>query len=186
MLELMHDDPEAAAELDPELKDRANGVFLWMKPVVTSLLTSLRQGGDTAELKIRLRELPPDLSKLYASIIGKMDPSYSKQAATLFRLIHTASILLAGQDIPTQHLAAACHDFKLVLNGKPVSIETATRVRWRIPLTRQLKRVCLCFSLALRMIYCMQLTVHIPIFKMDDVYSKSYFRSLLAFRHNSS
>lgn len=142
MLEVMRDEPKAAAELIHELKDRASGVFLWVRLVVTSLLDGLRKGDDIAELKIRLRKLPPDLSKLYASMLGKMDPEYSRQAATLFRLVRTASVLLDGQSMPTQFLAVASREFHLVFNGRPVGFETRKIVHWCRLLMRQLYSRC--------------------------------------------
>ncbi|KAJ9650951.1 hypothetical protein H2198_009745 [Neophaeococcomyces mojaviensis] len=142
MLDLMHEEPEATLELVHEVKERASGVFLWVKLVVTSLLTGLRKGDGIADLKVRLRALPPDLSKLFASMLGKMDPRYQKQAATLFRLVRTASMLLDGQGMPTQFLALAHHDFRSVLNHKPIAFETKKIMHWCRILERQLVSRC--------------------------------------------
>lgn len=142
MREVMYEEPKAAAELVRELKDRASGVFLWVKLVVASLLIGLRKGDNITELNLRLRELPPDLSKLYASMLGKMDPSYSRQAAVLFRLVRTASTLLDGQGMPTQYLAIANREFRSVVNGRPVAFETVKMIHWCGSLMRQLYSRC--------------------------------------------
>ncbi|KAK5082362.1 hypothetical protein LTR05_007508 [Lithohypha guttulata] len=142
MSDLMRDEPEAAVELVHELKDRASGVFLWIKLVVTSLLDGLKKGDDVADLKIRLRALPPDLKDLFASMLGKMEVGYQKQAAVLFRLVRTASLLLDGRGMPTQFLAVASRDFQSVLNRRPIAFETDKIVAWCKYVERRLRSRC--------------------------------------------
>ncbi|KAK5075456.1 hypothetical protein LTS08_001479 [Lithohypha guttulata] len=142
MSDLMRDEPEAAVELVHELKDRASGVFLWIKLVVTSLLDGLKKGDDVADLKIRPRALPPDLKDLFASMLGKMEAGYQKQAAVLFRLVRTASLLLDGRGMPTQFLAVASRDFQSVLNRRPIAFETDKIVAWCKYVERRLRSRC--------------------------------------------
>ncbi|KAK5949567.1 hypothetical protein OHC33_009374 [Knufia fluminis] len=93
-------------------------------------------------LKVRLQALPPDLSKLFESMLSKMDPMYQAQAATLFRLVRTATSVLNGESMPTQFLAVAYRDFQSVQNGRPVSFDTKKIVAWCTILGRQLQSRC--------------------------------------------
>lgn len=142
MLNLMQEEPDNARQLVHEVKERASGVFLWVKLVVTSLLNGLMEGDDINDLKRRLRKLPRELSKLFASMLGRMDPDHQTQAATLFRLLRTASMLLEGEGMPTQFLAVARNEFGSVLNGKPVAFESKKIVHWCWILMRQLQSRC--------------------------------------------
>lgn len=142
MLDLMLEEPVEARQLVQALKERASGVFLWVKLVIMSLLNGLNRGDDIADLQTRLHALPPDLSKLFESMLSKMNPRYQAQAATLFRLVRTATAVLNGESLPTQFLAVAYRDFRSVQNGKAVSFDTKKIVAWCANLNRQLRSRC--------------------------------------------
>ena len=142
MTDLFDEHPDEAQELINELENRADGVFLWVRLVVNSLLIGLRKGDNIEDLKFRLRELPPDLGDLYAKMLSKMDPGHKHQAAILFRLVRCALTLLDGQNLPTQFLAVGYHNFTSVINRKPVAFETEKILRWCTVIARQFVSRC--------------------------------------------
>jgi len=64
-ISLQHREPEQASALLLEIVDKANGVFLWVRIVVYSLLKGLRARDGLEDLQQRLRHLPGDLKALY-------------------------------------------------------------------------------------------------------------------------
>jgi Cdc6-like AAA superfamily ATPase len=63
----------------------ANGVFLWVVLVVSSLKDGLREADSVARLQKRLRELPTNLEELFERIIFRdVRPSYRDQASHMF------------------------------------------------------------------------------------------------------
>ncbi|RKL09689.1 hypothetical protein BFJ70_g16644 [Fusarium oxysporum] len=58
-------------ELRNEIRDRANGVFLWVKLVVQMLNDEYQKGGTPAIRKKRLQEIPTKLSDLFRNILRR-------------------------------------------------------------------------------------------------------------------
>jgi len=71
-------------ELIDEIRDAAQGVFLWVFLVVRSLLRGLSNADRVPELQKRLRMLPSDLGKLFQHILDTTDEVYHQQQARLF------------------------------------------------------------------------------------------------------
>lgn len=69
-----------------DITNRAQGVFLWVRLVVRSLLTGLQNGDDANDMIRRLHEIPPDLTDYFWSIIQGLDPAYLEQASQIFEL----------------------------------------------------------------------------------------------------
>ncbi|KUJ18667.1 uncharacterized protein LY89DRAFT_774610 [Mollisia scopiformis] len=90
MQHLSEEEPEATKELIEEIGTAASGVFLWVRLVVSSLLSGLGKHDDISYLQMRLRELPPELDDLYEHMVFKVDKVYQKETAQLFQLIGTA------------------------------------------------------------------------------------------------
>ncbi|KUJ10384.1 uncharacterized protein LY89DRAFT_259688 [Mollisia scopiformis] len=61
------------AEIVPEVVGKSEGVFMWASVVVEDLLTLIAAGREE-ELYEKIKELPPELESLYASIIAKIPP----------------------------------------------------------------------------------------------------------------
>lgn len=76
MQELQHKEPEQAPKLSQEIIDKADGVFLWVRLVVFSLLRGLRNSDQVSDLQRRLRILPPSLEDLFSHILGRLEPVY--------------------------------------------------------------------------------------------------------------
>jgi hypothetical protein len=83
---LTHRFPQDAAQLVSEIKDKADGVFLWVKLVVRMLVDGLEAGDDMKDLQEILRSLPSDLRYLYQRMFESMQPEYRRQASEIFQL----------------------------------------------------------------------------------------------------
>jgi hypothetical protein len=89
--QLAADEAVAAAALEQEIVASADGVFLWARLVVESLLSGF-EDGDIHHLQERLRILPTDLEKLYHYILmNRIDPVYMDDASKMFRIMQVAS-----------------------------------------------------------------------------------------------
>ena len=82
--------PKEAQALISNVTDKASGVFLWVRLVIASLLTGLRDGDTLADLQDRLMALPSDLEALFKRILDKLETIYFKQASKLFQLVLAA------------------------------------------------------------------------------------------------
>jgi hypothetical protein len=91
MQRLMIDQPEEAPKLIEEIVTTANGVFLWVKLVVASLLRGLGNHDLVSDLQARLRAIPPKLEDLYVHMILKVDDVYQEEASRLYQLIAAAA-----------------------------------------------------------------------------------------------
>jgi hypothetical protein len=75
-----------ALDLTTRIRDRAEGVFLWVYLVVRSLLKGLSEHDDTAELERRLSAIPSDLYAYFLKIFRNIDPVYRREAMRAFQL----------------------------------------------------------------------------------------------------
>jgi len=80
---LQQRDPKCQ-ELIDEIRDAAQGVFLWVFLVVRSLLRGLSNADRVPELQKRLRILPSDLGRLFQHILETIDEVYHQQQTRLF------------------------------------------------------------------------------------------------------
>ncbi len=84
-------EPDEAPRLIKEIVTSANGVFLWVKLVVASLLKGLGNHDQIADLQAQLRALPKKLEDLYVHMILRVDESYQSEASRLYQLIGAAA-----------------------------------------------------------------------------------------------
>lgn len=77
---------EHAQSLIDEIVFKANGVFLWVKLAVQSLLAGLEGEDCFPELRARLERTPPEVDDLYRHMLSQIDTSHRTQALRLFRL----------------------------------------------------------------------------------------------------
>jgi len=95
-----------------EIVASANGVFLWVVLVVSSLQDGLCEADSIARLQRRLRELPTNLEELFERIIFRdVKTSYRDQASHMFLVALEAKENLPlmaywflGEDLPKQRL----------------------------------------------------------------------------------
>ncbi|KAE9366867.1 hypothetical protein N431DRAFT_471897 [Stipitochalara longipes BDJ] len=97
MQELQRKEPEQAPKLALEIIDKADGVFLWVRLVVLSLLRGLRNSDHVSDLRRRLRLLPPSLEELFTHILGRLEPVYQEQSSRIFQIFAAASRDVQGR-----------------------------------------------------------------------------------------
>lgn len=73
--------------LGDEIVEHAQGVFLWVRLVLQSLLEGLNNSDSIKELRERLMELPTDLEDLYLHILRRIPERYKAQASRILQLV---------------------------------------------------------------------------------------------------
>lgn len=106
------------AELVTMIKERAQGVFLWVFLVVRSLLRGMSNQDDIDTLQERLSELPTELVALFRQILDKSEHVYQASMAKLLTIAlwyrqHGLSLYLES----IGHLAEQCKDPDFALNA---------------------------------------------------------------------
>jgi len=87
--QLVDREPQAL-ELVFQIRDRAEGVFLWVYLVVRSLLKGLSEHDDAMELERRLSMIPSDLNTFFLKIFQNLDPTYEREAMRAFHMATVA------------------------------------------------------------------------------------------------
>ncbi|KAJ3538693.1 hypothetical protein NM208_g5796 [Fusarium decemcellulare] len=107
-LELEQREPEHAKSLLSEVARKAEGVFLWVRLVVKSLLVGMANGDEIRELRERLESIPSNLEAMFEKMLASMEPSYLQHASQIFQ-IHRASrdppslLVMAFADLEDQN-----------------------------------------------------------------------------------
>jgi len=83
---LISRDSAAARGLLAEIVEKADGVFLWVKLVVRTLLNGLRNRDDLSDLWEQLRRLPRELKPLYNHLFGLIEP-YERWASQAIQIL---------------------------------------------------------------------------------------------------
>jgi hypothetical protein len=89
--QLLRREEQFANQLIEDVVSKADGVFLWVALVVSSLLSGMAFGDRVSDLNRRLDVLPPDLGKLYEKMLLSLDPFYLEHAAQLFSLVRAST-----------------------------------------------------------------------------------------------
>lgn len=90
---LASQEPDLAPYLVEEVVTKADGVFLWVRLVVHSLLQGLNNRDTLADLQRRLRLLPPDLEDLYQLMMKNIDSFYRGKASETFQLLSATQLV---------------------------------------------------------------------------------------------
>ncbi|KEF57473.1 uncharacterized protein A1O9_05390 [Exophiala aquamarina CBS 119918] len=69
------------------IADKAEGVFLWVKLVVTEILRGARDGESIRTLQKKLDGIPIDLDLYFRRIIESIDPVYREEASVLLQIV---------------------------------------------------------------------------------------------------
>lgn len=93
MKSLSDEYPTEASKLVTEIITKADGVFLWVKLVVRSLLEGIGNGNSIFELGTRLQELPSDLAKLYAHMLTTVRERYRIEGWKYFQMMQAWRLL---------------------------------------------------------------------------------------------
>jgi hypothetical protein len=86
MIDVVRDSPTIANQLAHDIASKADGVFLWVRLVVKSLLNGLVNGDSIFQLQQRLAILPPDLEDLYAHMLKSVEKLYLEEASKVFQM----------------------------------------------------------------------------------------------------
>jgi hypothetical protein len=87
---LAAEEQESKSALIQKVVQKAEGVFLWVRLVVTSLLKGIRNRDGIQDLRERLRQIPEDLDRLYSHLLNLIEPIYRTWASMAFQVIRAA------------------------------------------------------------------------------------------------
>lgn len=87
-------DPVTANEMAQTVVDRANGVFLWVRLVVRSLVEGLEHGDNVHHLLRRVRELPGDLEDYFHLMLSRLEQCHLEEASQMFEFALLEDMLL--------------------------------------------------------------------------------------------
>lgn len=80
-------DPGFSRSLFDKIVNNSEGVFLWVRLVVESLLDGMREGDRVSDLQKRLDAIPKDLEDLFQWMLDDLSPTYMDHAAQYFQLV---------------------------------------------------------------------------------------------------
>jgi len=83
---------------------KAEGVFLWVRLAVQSLLNGITNADTVEELRKRLEELPPDLEKLFEHMLDSIQERYKMQARKIFFVAMHADKPLLLMSVPDEDI----------------------------------------------------------------------------------
>ena len=75
------------AKLTLEIMEKTEGVFLWLKLVVESLLRAHKDGASLAELAQNLSNFPEDLEDLYKNIIQRVPQGFRQESYYMLEIV---------------------------------------------------------------------------------------------------
>ncbi|KAJ4422113.1 hypothetical protein N0V82_003196 [Gnomoniopsis sp. IMI 355080] len=78
-----------------EIRNKANGVFLWVLLVTRSLRDGLTNDDDLGELRDRLKAMPSELERLFKQMLDSINNVYHEKLAQTFLLV------LEAGEVPT-------------------------------------------------------------------------------------
>jgi hypothetical protein len=79
--------PENATALVEEVVQKADGVFLWVRLAVKSLLNGIQNRDDITTLQSRLATLPNELEALYVHLLGLIEPHYLPWTSKVLQIV---------------------------------------------------------------------------------------------------
>jgi len=88
---------EDVRSLIHDIRQRANGVFLWVVLVTKSLCDGLTNRDTIHDLRRRLELLPTDLNALFKLILSRVDPAYLMKSAECLQIALHATTALPPQ-----------------------------------------------------------------------------------------
>ncbi|KAM3515708.1 hypothetical protein MY11210_000686 [Beauveria gryllotalpidicola] len=91
MRQLSHPEAAEVSHLIQETVTKSQGVFLWVKLVVRSLVYGLPTYGSIADLQRQVHGLPGELDDLFAHMVASKDYSHASQILQIFQLARKQS-----------------------------------------------------------------------------------------------
>lgn len=91
MVAFRDQEPVKASYFVREIVTKADGVFLWVKLVVRSLLNGLNNGDSIADFDRRLHELPSDSESLYTYMFNSISSRYLAEGSQIFQIMRATN-----------------------------------------------------------------------------------------------
>ncbi|KAM3501563.1 hypothetical protein MY10362_005453 [Beauveria mimosiformis] len=91
MQQLSHPEAAEVSHLIQEIVTKSQGVFLWVKLVVRSLVYGLPTYDSIADLQRQVRGLPGELDDLFAHMVASKDHTHASQILQIFQLARKQS-----------------------------------------------------------------------------------------------
>jgi len=85
---------ERVRQLEREVVEKSDGVFLWVHLVVRSLLEGAKYGDNVQLLQQRLHEFPPDLDDFFQHMLDSVPKIYKPKTAKAFRYTQATRVPL--------------------------------------------------------------------------------------------
>lgn len=102
---------KVARNFTRRLVTMSQGIFLWVKLAVQSILEGARNGDSAEDLEKRLHELPVGLEKMYQHMLANLDTRYRDDATQIYHLVELLSPRqLLTNSIPNAMLVFLCRD----------------------------------------------------------------------------
>ncbi|KAK5313995.1 hypothetical protein LTR70_007363 [Exophiala xenobiotica] len=86
-------------QLSDEVRDKANGVFLWARLATDELLRGFLAGTSVDELRQQLREMPAEVKEMYQRILDRLPQVLQSEAAVLLYIIVAATSRVTVQKL---------------------------------------------------------------------------------------
>ncbi|KAK2022108.1 hypothetical protein LX32DRAFT_630495 [Colletotrichum zoysiae] len=115
MVQLALQAPDETRGLTEEIVEAAQGVFLWVRLVVSSLSEGLQNHDEIGALTERLRELPTDLEDLFRVMLQKVPPRYKGSTSKIFQLLRSYSETLSEVEMHPKPEALTALGLKFAL-----------------------------------------------------------------------
>lgn len=88
---LQEANPERIPDFYSSIAKKAEGVFLWVRLVVKSLMDGLLNGEELSLLQERVNELSADLENLYLQLLQRIPERYWVSSSRLFKIMQVAN-----------------------------------------------------------------------------------------------
>jgi hypothetical protein len=127
--EFMDENEEDTLDLISDIVNGANGVFLWVRLVVQSLLEGLTNADRASDLRRRLNSMPKDLNEFFERIIFGIDNFYHQQTSHFFQITLEASValpLMCYWYIDQEDVANDEPKYALELAIQPLTVQRTT------------------------------------------------------------
>lgn len=82
MQQIAENEPSQRHDFEKELCNKAQGVSLWVKLVVRSLVDGVSNSDRMADLRARLELLPADLEEFYRHMMAKTEKNLLERSVT--------------------------------------------------------------------------------------------------------
>ena len=109
--ELRAIDRESVEDLERQIIEKAEGIFLWVVLVVEKIVTVAQDNNDLRTIWAEFEALPPGLEELYSSMRRRLDSAHLEAASRMYQLLFRWTKLQTSV-LKTKYfwMAINCHD----------------------------------------------------------------------------